>query len=162
MSKCLLEERPKFFLEQRDQGLTNFALKFIRKQSETETGRGSGRLQLRIDAACFGVEVIRDGLLDFGFEFRVVFDLGTNVALEFVLNQVAKASMTKSSVDINSCSCVWMLPVSSRSIAMIHRTRLRFQSVARSADEKRPVLSQRSSKLPANWRPPPDRRATPV
>ena len=67
------------------------------------------------------MEVIRDGLFDFGFQFRVVFDLGTNVALEFILDEVRKASMTKSSVDINSCSCVWMLPVSSRSIAMIHR-----------------------------------------
>ena len=82
MSKCLLEERPKFFLEQRDQGFTNFALKFIREQSETETGCGTGRLQLRIDAACFGMEVIRHGLFDFGFQFRVVFDFGTNVAVE--------------------------------------------------------------------------------
>lgn len=91
MSKCLLEEGPKFFFEQRDQGLTNFALKFIWEQSETETGCGSGCLQLRIDAACFGMEVIRDGLFDFGFQFRVVLDLGTNVALEFILDEVAKS-----------------------------------------------------------------------
>ena len=101
------------------QGLTNFALKFIWEQSETETGCGSSCLQLRIDAACFGMEVIRDGLFDFGFQFGVVLDLGTNVALEFILDEVAESSMTRSSVDINSCSCVWMLPVSSRSIAMI-------------------------------------------